>query len=414
MSQQAIAAPAGGQVLLGRTLLALLAVLVLAVVVLLLAAQDGGLALSWVFGLGTGFVLQRSRFCFASAFRDLFLLRDARMMKAVVLGLAVATGGFALYQARLVPDPSVGSLPPQAHVVPVGLHLVVGGVVFGIGMVIGGGCVSGNLYRIGEGYVGSVVAVGGMLVGLLLAAHTWNWWWLWHIGQQPVVWLPRVLGYGGAVALTLALLAALFVALLWWESSQGPGLPVAGRRRAETPAFTFSAKVRQLWRTVFVHGWPAALGGAALGAWNVFNYLGDHPLGVTGELAVWSDRIARAFALGAPPLLGVDQFAGCNLVSGGAGIVTHTFLLDTGIVLGSFVAAVLAGEFKVRVPPRRSRYLQALGGGVLMGYGAGLAIGCTIGAFFSAVPSLGLNGWVFGASLALGSFVGVKLLRRLP
>ena len=53
-------------------------------------------------------------------------------------------------------------------------------------------------------------------------------------------------------------------------------------------------------------------------------------------------------------------------------------------------------------------------GGVAMGYSSGLAIGCTIGAFFSAVPSLALSGWVFGGSLAGGAWVGVKILRRIP
>ncbi|MDQ7821133.1 MAG: YeeE/YedE thiosulfate transporter family protein, partial [Armatimonadota bacterium] len=75
---------------------------------------------------------------------------------------------------------------------------------------------------------------------------------------------------------------------------------------------------------------------------------------------------------------------------------------------------LLAHEFKVRVPRSPVRYAQSLGGGVLMGYGAGLALGCTVGAFFSAIPSLALNGWVFAASLAAGAWVGVRVLERIP
>lgn len=48
-----------------------------------------------------------------------------------------------------------------------------------------------------------------------------------------------------------------------------------------------------------------------------------------------------------------------------------------------------------------------------MGYGAGLASGCTIGAFFSAVPSLGLNGFLFGGAVALGAFWGVQAIKRI-
>jgi uncharacterized membrane protein YedE/YeeE len=48
-----------------------------------------------------------------------------------------------------------------------------------------------------------------------------------------------------------------------------------------------------------------------------------------------------------------------------------------------------------------------------MGYGAGLASGCSVGAFFSAIPSLGVNGLLFGLAMALGAFGGVKLVTRL-
>ncbi len=48
-----------------------------------------------------------------------------------------------------------------------------------------------------------------------------------------------------------------------------------------------------------------------------------------------------------------------------------------------------------------------------MGYGAGIAVGCTLGAFFSAVPSLGLNGWIFGLSLLAGAGLGTQVIRRI-
>jgi len=88
-------------------------------------------------------------------------------------------------------------------------------------------------------------------------------------------------------------------------------------------------------------------------------------------------------------------------------------MINVGIVLGSFVAANLAGEFKIRVPRQPKRYVQALIGGVIMGYGAALALGCTLGAFFSAVPSLGVNAWGFALGLLAGSFVGVRLIKKL-
>ena len=77
------------------------------------------------------------------------------------------------------------------------------------------------------------------------------------------------------------------------------------------------------------------------------------------------------------------------------------------------IRSYYAGEFKIRIPKKPARYAQSLGGGVRMGYGAGLAMGCTIGAFFSGIPSLAVNGWVFALFLGAGAWVGTRLIQRI-
>src|SRR5262249_46006633 len=136
-------------------------------------------------------------------------------------------------------------------------------------------------------------------------------------------------------------------------------------------------------------------------------------LGVTGELAAWADRGAGLLGLAAPPLLGADALAGCNLAIGSVGMINPTTLLDAGLVFGALLAALAAREFKVRVARQKRRYVQSFAGGTLMGYGAGIGIGCTIGAFFSAIPSLALSGWVFGLALLIGAGIGTQIIRRI-
>ena len=88
-------------------------------------------------------------------------------------------------------------------------------------------------------------------------------------------------------------------------------------------------------------------------------------------------------------------------------------MMNGGIIVGSFTAAVLAREFRLRIPRQPKRYLQSAAGGVVMGYGAGLGIGCTLGAFYSAIPSLALNGWVYAIAMAVGALAGSQIIRRL-
>jgi uncharacterized membrane protein YedE/YeeE len=382
------------------------------VAILIGAAQlDRNMALFRAFGLSFGFVLQRSRFCFASAFRDIFLLRHGRNMKGVLVGMTVATLGFAMLMSRQVPNSTLGVLPPEANVLPLGWHVALGGLLFGAGMVLAGGCVSGSIYRMGEGYLASWVSFAGILVGLLAAGFTWNWWWQAQIEQGPRLWLPGYLGYGGAVVLTLGGLLIVYLLVIWWESRGGlvmPDLPFQA-----DDGETFAVKLHNSLRRIFVHGWPAIVGGAILGGLNVLLFTVIHPWGFTGELSRWAIGLTNWFGVGPGHLLGADKLPGCALEVGGSGILNHMFFLVWGMIFGSFIGALFAGEFKLRIPRQKVRYIQSLGGGLTMGYGAGIAMGCTIGAFFSAIPSLAVNGWIFALFLAVGAWLGTQIILRI-
>jgi len=93
--------------------------------------------------------------------------------------------------------------------------------------------------------------------------------------------------------------------------------------------------------------------------------------------------------------------------------LTWGLMLNGGLIIGALIAAMFSGDFNITWPRQPNVYLRVLAGGLLMGYGAGLASGCTVGGFFSAVPSLGLNGVVFGASILLGALGGLQILKKL-
>ncbi len=369
------------------------------------------LVVMWMFGLAFGITLQRSRFCFASGFRDVFLFGDGRALKGIIIGMAVATLGFSLIMSKLVADPLASvSLPARAGVYPLGFQTLLGGLLFGLGMVIAGGCASGTLYRIGEGYVASLVTLGGMIVGMYFLATTWSWWWANVISLAPKVWLPHRLGYAGSILVVLAALGAAYALVLWWEGRRGmsDGAFVDAR---PTPAGSSPAVATR--ERLFGRAWPAALGGLLLGILNILEYLFQQPWGVTTEIALWAGWLARVAGLPAERLTyygahpaGVELLKSPPWLSGGA-------MIDFGIIGGALLAALLSNEFKIRVPRAPKRYGQALVGGVLIGYGARLAQGCNIGAFFSAIPALAANGWVFAVGLAAGAWVGVQVIRRL-
>lgn len=98
-----------------------------------------------------GFVMQRGRFCLTGGFRDMYIAKNNRMFYALLIAISVqSVGVFALIQA--------GLLTYEAGAFP-WLGTVIGGYIFGLGIVLAGGCATGTWYRAGEGLIGSWIAL---------------------------------------------------------------------------------------------------------------------------------------------------------------------------------------------------------------------------------------------------------------
>jgi uncharacterized membrane protein YedE/YeeE len=170
------------------------------------------LTISWIFGIGFGVVLQKSRFCFTAAFRDPILTGSTSLSKAVLVALAVALVGFSFIQFQAVK--SGMGLPGAVN--PVGLHVAIGAVLFGIGAVISGGCASGTLMRVGEGFQMQWLSLVFFIVGSVWGAHDFSWWQKMMIDAAPKIHIPSVLGWPGGIFLQLAVLGVLYALAEWW------------------------------------------------------------------------------------------------------------------------------------------------------------------------------------------------------
>jgi uncharacterized membrane protein YedE/YeeE len=349
-------------------------------------------------GLALGIVFQRGRFCFFCIFQDLFERRNAAPLFAILTALALGGVCYAIVFGAFLPNPLAGRLPPDAHIGPVSWALALAGFAFGVGMSLSGACISALLYRLGEGYARAPFGLLGTLVGFGLGFLSWRSLYLGVISGAPVLWLPAQLGYGGALAMHLIVLAGLAAALLRFV----PPLP-------ERPPTTLNR--HYLYQQVFRQRWNPLVTGALVAIIGAFAYLRVEPLGVTAQLgSVSRTLLSNAGYLG-QRLPGLDTFAGCatQVVQ----TMTNNGLLITGLVLGALAAALMANAFKLtKLTVRNST--TALIGGVLMGWGAMIALGCTVGTLLSGMSAFAVSGWVFAVSCTLGVRLGLKLkLHRL-
>jgi uncharacterized membrane protein YedE/YeeE len=341
-------------------------------------------------GLALGFVLFHSRFGFTSAWRQLVAVRQGKALRAHMLMLAVACTLFAPILANGIGFHDTPALPTLA---PIGFGLFVGSFMFGVGMQLGGSCASGTLFAIGSGHTAILLTLGGFIGGATLGAYQFPWW-MELPSHAPVSLTDWFGGYAGAWAASLALMALVVGAtyLLARNRSVPPIEPV--------PLAVGAARI--------VRGsWPLWVGALLLAGLNAATlWVSGGAWGVTFAFALWGSKLLD--------LVGIDVLSWgfwqdpANLAKYDAGIFAEkTSVMDFGIILGALVASAAAGAFVLhrRVPLRLG--VGAVIGGLLMGYGARIAFGCNIGAYFGGIASFSLHGWLWGVMAIVGTYVGL-------
>jgi len=303
-------------------------------------------------GLALGYALQRGGFCLTRAVSNVVLIGDATVLRAYLLALLVAMVGVQLLLGLGLVDVPVRPFRWVAN--------VLGGLLFGTGMILSGGCSGSTWYRVGEGAIGA----GVVLLGFALGATTAG------VGilspvraalQAPTLTLST----GGAPTLATALGVSPWIVVAVLAVMGGLWL---ARARGEPE-----------------HGkWPWPLTGAAVGVMIALGWwtstFGGRPVGITfasntGHLLTY-------------PLVGYPNQ------------VTWSMVMLMGVPLGAGVAAWRAGEFRWKLPPGWS-LVKLFGGGLLMGAAALVAEGCNINQGLTNSATLAVGSLVtFGAMMA--------------
>lgn len=195
-----------------------LGVLAISVVIgILLIKLQYILGICWIIGIIIGFVLRCSRFCFASAFRDPILLRNTRILRGIIIAMMISTLGFAVIQANYL-----GNYGGDYNAIPgaissVGLHVVIGAFLFGMGMIMAGGCASGVLMRIGEGHSLQWVVLLGFIIGTVLGAKDYGFWYKLIISKGKTIYFLEYFDLRLTVIIQLMVLGGLYYAAIRYE-----------------------------------------------------------------------------------------------------------------------------------------------------------------------------------------------------
>ncbi|MEE9524701.1 MAG: YeeE/YedE thiosulfate transporter family protein [Thermodesulfovibrionales bacterium] len=415
------------------------------------------------FGFIYGMCLQYGRFCFASAFRDLFAVGVPRM----VVGIMIATFLFG-FTSAFVNATGWSTFHPA----PSGIHAVIAGARFGVGMVFAGGCASGSLYKTGEGHgvalmvvlsisvtQSTFVDIGGwtnklvpsswtksaMEKGLPEVINVTDGWvdqyLAGYVWDQPVLRFSEMLGMrtdsipGAFIGNLLvgvavpALISLIWVYLFWVRKNYAKRVRDQGRN------VTFTDHVKGFWGMITASRRTSIAGlflGIACGlqmfvieglrmkfgvknAGTLLQRLGsDYGLSANGTVfdpGYWYVTTQEAQWVGwAMQKLGWNNMD--NIFFGWVNGIPNPALnpadwMSLALIGGAAVMALLHGEFKFKRPTLELA-IWAIVGGALMGIGSRLALGCNVGGFFVRAAQGDPAGWLFGIGMIVGAFIGVK------
>jgi uncharacterized membrane protein YedE/YeeE len=342
-----------------------------------------GLSLAW------GVLLHRSHFCTMGAVSDWVLMADATRLRQWVLAISLSIAGFGgmSWLGWITPLNTIYATP-RLNV----LSLMLGGLLFGAGMVLSSGCVSKTLVRLGGGNLKALVVL--MSVGIFALAT---------LRGLPAVW--RVNGFD---ALSVDWTAGPFAAQ-WLGAHSGLSLPESFGILSlcvSLMLLLWVFKDRNFWR--FSQIWPG-VGTAAvvLAVWWVSGVLGfvpEHPETLEPVFLATSSGRMESLSFTAPVAYWWDAFM---YFSDGSKRVSLGMALAAGLVVGAWASALLEGTFRWEGFSQTSDLVCHGLGGALMGMGGVMAMGCSVGQGLSGLSTLSwgsmlaVSGIVLGALLAL-------------
>lgn len=375
---------------LGAPGLVALAVLVIGTLALgsVYGTRHGAL---FLVGGALGISLYHAAFGFTSAWRVFILEGRGRGLRVQMLLLAL---GVLLFFPVLASGTLFGEAVKGSSA-PVGTSVIVGAFLFGLGMQLGGGCASGTLFTAGGGNARMLVTLLFFVIGSLLATIHFDWWVA--LPSLKPISLVESFGATGGIVLSLAIFAAI------------AGLSVLVEKRRNGALETEPASPRHGLSRFLRGPWPLVAGAVALVLLNFATLaLAGKPWGITSAFALWGAKGAQ--------LIGIDPTAWSYWQQPGnaKALAQSVFadvnsIMDFGIIAGAMLAAALAGNFapSLKIPLRS--LIAAVVGGLLLGYGARIAYGCNIGAYFSGIISGSVHGYLWAVAAFVGNILGAHL-----
>ncbi|MEM4944435.1 MAG: YeeE/YedE family protein [Saccharolobus sp.] len=400
--------------------------------------------LSWtiIFGVFalSGFILgwaaQRGNYCFVNAMTSIFTAKSYERFGALLILFGLSALGTGLLVAFGV----IPAVDQYYYNYFAGWYILVGSIIFGFGAALAGGCNLSMLYRAASGYVQNWVELFGMMIGTYIFAigiwpfqlYTMENGILSTTNGGYVTYLPYVIFHSVSsmsvyITTLIVSLPLIFLGIYlqkytkakWERASNSFPLPRTMLTQSLAYGDTYSvttekkSSLKQDIKNMILLKKPYGTNLTTVilaldmllvfivGAGYTFNYL-----------VITSSDGGRFFEY--LLMLGnVRLFLNTPWFNDSLPIVDPSTLMVIMLCVGAFLASYLSGDFKIRIPRDKRRLLIGFFGGILVGIGVRMALGCNVGLMWTNFAQLGYDGIIFLFGMLLGVYFAVKVQERL-
>jgi len=342
----------------------------------------GFFASSIVLGLAIGFVLQRGRFCMNTAFRDTIFIQDFTLFRGFLIALVIMIVGANILNDMKIITLAVQPFWPLAN--------IIGGYVFGLGIVLVGGCGSGVWYKVGEGQFNSLVAVLGFFLGIHMTATgilnpVYS---LLRGVMVPIAghYQPTLFNvFSDSLTIKWIVIAVVAIALGTYIL-KGKPFSAPKQKGLEWPkvgVLLGILGVASFWLAAAYEGFPRGLS-FTTPTGELFGTI------LTGNAMLPKHPLSRVF-----PMYQLGPFK-----------ITWASLFVLAVPFGAYLSAKILKEFKWKSPPVDELLSVSLGS-LMMGFGATVAGGCNIGQGLTGASTLSIGSIVAIIFIILGNWTMV-------
>ncbi|MDP2811448.1 MAG: YeeE/YedE family protein [Rhodocyclaceae bacterium] len=338
-----------------------------------------------------GATANKTNFCTMGAVSDWVNMEDKGRMRSWLLAIAVAMSGVLILEALGKVSLS-GTFPPYRTANFAWPRHLLGGLLFGVGMTLGSGCGNKTLVRIGGGNLKSIV----VLTAAAIMAYLMSWTDFYATVFES--WMsPLSINLGTTIGAKSQTLDGIIGGLMGMDNTATLHLILGGIVALGLLAFIFSSEDFRGNRDNILGG--AVIGLAVVAGW----YLTGSALGA--EWKEWAEMADTP-----PSRVEVQSFTFIGpmgdsvrylLNPGNLSLINFGVAALTGVIVGSFLFAVISRGFRIEWFASAGDFFNHAIGGVLMGIGGVLSMGCTIGQGITGFSTLALGSMLtFGAIVA--------------